>query len=303
MLYNDVGVLAGVEIEDVPLTPGAPLTTADLDAACVRAVARGLRPRMLFLLHPDNPLGIVRGAQELRSLLQWVDSNGPSFHLVSDEVYALSVYAEEGEGSAEGGGGGARALPSFPSAARLRCDAAPLEKQYLGSNTHILWGASKDFCASGLRCGVLFSHNDALLAALDNVGYFSAASNSMQDALGAALEDAAWVDSFLAENHRRLREARDLVCTALQCAGVPHVRPRAGLFVWVDLSAWVVAAEAEAEAQAGEGAGYLGERALTEDLFSAGILLTPGEAAHCGKPGWYRICFAWHNTMDCVREG
>ena len=222
MLYNDFGVLAGVSVVDIPIEPGSPILPSDLTAAYNRAITQGLRPKMLFLLNPDNPLGTIRSNDEIQVILIWVDAQGPDFHIVSDEIYALSVYDED---------------KTFTSVAQIRRDNAGSDETndlYLGNNTHILWGASKDFCASGLRMGVLFSHNSALLSALSNVGYFSAACNSMQDAFAVALSDVPWVDFFVAENHRRLREARDLVCYFLDKAGVPYIRPSAGLFIWMD---------------------------------------------------------------------
>jgi 1-aminocyclopropane-1-carboxylate synthase len=280
MLYNDVGVLAGVSVVDVPIEPGSPILPSDLSAACDRALTQGLRPKMLFLLNPDNPLGTIRSTAELQEILTWVDAQGSDFHLVSDEIYALSVY---GEGAA------------FTSVAQLRCDNAGGEEAgelYLGDNTHILWGASKDFCASGLRMGILFSHNSALLSALSNVGYFSAACNSMQDEFAVALTDTDWVEFFIHENHKRLREARNLVCDILDTAGVPYIRPVAGLFIWMDLSEWLCPPR-----------GFEQERRLTDELFSAGVLLTPGEATHSVKPGCFRCCFAWPTELATVQEG
>lgn len=294
-LYNDMSVLAGVAVEDVPVAPGAEVTAADLEAGAARARARGLRPRLLFFLHPDNPLGTVRRRAELRAVRAWARAQGPGFHLVSDEIYALSVY-DEGEA---GGAFESMAAVCAEDFVISPAEPAPL---YLGANTHILWGASKDLCASGLRAGVLFTHSAPLLAALDNVGYFSAASNPTQDALALALGDEGWVDAFLAANHARLREARDVVCAALARARVPFVRPHAGLFVWLDLSAWLPAAEAAAAEEA-EQRSFAGERALTEDLFAAGVLLTPGEACHAAAPGSFRCCFAWHSQLESLRVG
>jgi 1-aminocyclopropane-1-carboxylate synthase len=291
MLYNDMGVLAGVEIEDVPVAPGAEVTAADLEAGAARARARGLRPRLLFFLHPDNPLGTVRRRAELQAVRAWARAQGPSFHLVSDEIYALSVYDEGEAGGAFESVAALCAADHGSSCSSGGSGDAPAAPLYLGANTHILWGASKDLCASGLRCGVLFSHSAPLLAALDNIGYFSAASNATQDALALALEDEAWVRGFLAANHARLREARDVVCSALARARVPHLRPHAGLFVWLDLARWLPAP------------GFAGERALTEALFQAGLLLTPGEACHARAPGSFRCCFAWHAELESVRVG
>jgi 1-aminocyclopropane-1-carboxylate synthase len=294
-LYNDMGVLAGVEVVDVPVAPGAAVRAGDLAAGSARARARCLRPRLLFFLHPDNPLGTVRRRAELRAVRAWARAQGPDFHLVSDEIYALSVY-DEGEAGGAFESMAAVCAADFEAAAAAPAAPAPAPAPlYLGANTHVLWGASKDLCASGLRAGVLFSHSAPLLAALDNVGYFSAASNATQDALALALGDEGWVDAFLAANHARLREAREVVCAALARARVPFVRPHAGLFVWLDLSAWLPAA---AEAR-----GFAGERALTEDLFAAGVLLTPGEACHAAAPGSFRCCFAWHSQLESLRVG
>ena len=279
MLYSDVGVIAGIAVVDVPVEPGAALTPADLTAACGRAVERGLRPKLLLVINPDNPLGTVRPPAEVRSIMDWAAEQGPHFHLVSDEIYALSVY-DKGAG-----------FTSVAQLARERAGAAS-ETRYLGENTHVMWGISKDFCASGLRVGVLFSHNAALLSALGNVGCFSSASNFAQDALAVALADIAWVDGFIVENNRRLRDASDGVCRALQSAGAPFVRPRAGLFVWVDLSAWLPAPR-----------GFEEERRFTVDLYAAGVLLTPGESSHSAKPGCFRICYAWHSEPASLVEG
>jgi 1-aminocyclopropane-1-carboxylate synthase len=279
MLYNDVGVLAGVAVEDVPVAPGSAVTPAALDAACARAAARGLRPRLLFLINPDNPLGVVRPEAELRGALAWARAR-EGLHVVVDEIYALSVF----------GGGGA---PFASAAALLRDGAAPGEARYLGDFVHVLWGFSKDWCASGLRVGVLLSHNAALAGALDNVGYFTAASNPTQDALAEVLRDEEWVEGFLEGNRRALAAAAAAACAALAGAGLPHLPPSAGMFVWVDLRALLPA-----------GGGWAAERELTRSLFEdAGVLLTPGEAMHAPEPGFFRLCFAWHADARSLEEG
>jgi len=276
MLYNDVGVLAGVEVVDVPIAPGEPITVEALEEACARAAAKGLTPKVLFLIQPENPLGTVRSGGEIRGVMEWVKVKG--MHLVSDEIYALSVYDGDGE--------------PFMSTAQLCHSNAPSSASYLGDHVHILWGMSKDFCASGLRLGFLFSHNEALLKALDNVGYFSTVSNSTQDTLALALGDDAWLTSFFKRNHGRLKEARDIIIDALTPLGVRFIVPRAGLFIWVDLSPWLPQPPT-----------WEGERAMTKEMFHAGVLFTPGEATHALTPGCFRVCFAWHAEMESVTVG
>jgi 1-aminocyclopropane-1-carboxylate synthase len=279
MLYNDVSVLAGVCVVDVPVEPGAALTPAALDAACARAAEQGLTPRLLFLISPDNPLGVLRPEAELREALSWARAR-PGLHVVVDEIYALSVF-------------GGAAAPFHSAAALLRADAPPGVELYLGDAVHILWGFSKDFCASGLRVGCLFSHNVALAAALDNVSYFSAASNATQDALAEVLRDEEWVTRFLEGNRRALAGAAAAAGAALAAAGVPFLPPTAGMFLWVDLRALLPAV-----------GGWVAERELTRELFAdAGVLLTPGEAMHAPAPGFYRLCFAWHPDPRSLEEG
>jgi aspartate/methionine/tyrosine aminotransferase len=53
---------------------------------------------------------------------------------------------------------------------------------------HVVFGFSKDFAASGLRVGCLYSRNKQLLSALDNLGYFARQARSWG---GGGLHD--WV--------------------------------------------------------------------------------------------------------------
>lgn len=76
-----------------------------------------------------------------------------------------------------------------------------------GDLCHTVFGASKDFCGSGLRIGALYSKNAALNQALGNLGYFASVPAPLQHALSRLWADDAWLDGFLAENGRRMLEA------------------------------------------------------------------------------------------------
>jgi 1-aminocyclopropane-1-carboxylate synthase len=228
---------------------------------------------MVFLINPNNPLGIVHSAHDTAACITWARARG--IHVVVDEIYANSVYAPEaagavpfvtavrvcaelaaGAGAAAAGEGG----PSRPAAGggdggdgtaagadgALAAAAAPagaspaLPSSPLGDYVHVLWGFSKDFCMSGYRVGVLHTANAALLEALGNVNYFAAVSNDTQDCLAAMISDLPWVDSFFAANRSALAASYESLAGILQAAGIPFVRPYAGMFVWLDLRRWLL---------------------------------------------------------------
>lgn len=92
----------------MPLAPGThALEPAALDAAFDRAVAlTGRPPRALLLTNPHNPLGRSMPRAELDAVARWCARR--EVHLVSDEIYALSLFggpAEAGAGAGAGPGG------------------------------------------------------------------------------------------------------------------------------------------------------------------------------------------------------
>lgn len=55
----------------------------------------------------------------------------------------------------------------------------------------------------------------------------------------------------------------------------------AGMFVWLDLTAWLGEATWEAEWELFEKVAYEGH-----------VVLTPGRDCHAKEPGYFRLCFA-----------
>ena len=235
-----------------PSEDGFRLTPARLDAALERAD----RPvRALLYTNPDNPRGAVADAAALEEVLDWAEAR--QLHLVCDEVYALSVFGATG----------------FRSVASLR--------PRLGDAVHIVWAFSKDFAASGLRCGVLASENEALLTAIDTLAYWSCCSGDTQRLLGAMIEDDVWLDRYLQEMPRRLSASYQAVTAALDGAKIPYLPADAGFFVLLDLRAHLERPDAQAE------------RALWWQLLEeARVNLTPGAACRITEPGFMRLCYA-----------
>ena len=228
------------------------VTPAQLDAA-MDASAHPIRA--LLFTSPNNPIGVVYSREELEEILAWGERRG--VHVVFDEVYALSTFGSD----------------AFVSAASLR--------ESLGDHAHVVWAFSKDFAASGLRAGVLVTENEAVMAGVNSLAYWSACSGDTLHLLQTCLADDAWCLTYITTMRTRLAEAHRTVVTALDVASIPYVPSGAAFFVLVDLRAWLSAPTVEAE-------DVLWRHLLNE----ANLNLTPGVALRSDQPGWFRLCFA-----------
>lgn len=231
---------------------GFRLTVDHLDAA----VAGAGRPvRALLLASPSNPLGRVYPRPLLEDILAWAESR--DLHVVFDELFALSVFGDT----------------PFVSGGSLR--------PRRGSHTHVVWAASKDLAASGLRCGALVTENEDLLAAVDGLAYWAGVSGDTQHLVGEMLADRPWIDAFVAENQRRLGDAYARVTAALEAAGIAYLPGEAGFFFLVDVRRFLAEQTWSAE-------DALWRRLVDE----AKVNLTPGAACRIAEPGFLRLCFA-----------
>jgi hypothetical protein len=185
--------------------------------------------------------------------------------------------------TAEGKGTEAHAAAPASSADAEASSVPSKSAGLLGPMVHVLWGMAKDFGASGLRVGALYSENSSLNRAFDNLGYFASISNPMQQRVAELLEDLEWVCGYLDESRLGLKACYDTLWRSLQAAGIRSTPASAGLFAWIDLRCLLP-----------PGAGFEDERALHRRLHrEARVLLTPGEACHSLAPGFFRCCFAW----------
>jgi aspartate/methionine/tyrosine aminotransferase len=231
---------------------GFRLTPAALDQALAAAPCR---VRALLFTTPNNPLGWVYARDELLEIIAWAER--ADIHVVFDEIYALSVFGER----------------PFVSAASLRPS--------LGEQVHIVWAFSKDFGASGLRCGVLVSENRDLLSAVDGLAYWAACSGHTQWLLGSLVADRPFVDDYVAQMQQRLGQRYRETTAALSAHNIPFIPAEAGIFVLCDLRAWL-------ESPDGDGEVRLWRRIVDE----VNVNLTPGAACRIAEPGWFRLCYA-----------
>ena len=108
-----------------------------------------------------------------------------------------------------------------------------LDQEDVKSYVHIIFGLSKDWCASGLRVGCLWTLNARLQAALQNVNAFYGVSGIAQHMIAEMLEDLSFVDKYLKENKRRLASAYDtLAGWVLQLANLHSRKLRCDHLVW-----------------------------------------------------------------------
>ncbi|USP76863.1 1-aminocyclopropane-1-carboxylate synthase [Curvularia clavata] len=194
-----------------PLGPGA---VECYEEALLSARDQGIVVKGLFLCSPHNPLGRCYPRHVILQLLALCQKY--RIHLLSDEVYALSVWH----------------APSFTSILSLDLDGI-----IDPSLVHVLWGVSKDFGANGWRLGCLISQaNEELRAALSSVAIYSYASSITDHLVAQMLLDDSFTTAYLAESRRRLAAAYTRTTRFLQRHRIPFTGgTHAALFVWADL--------------------------------------------------------------------
>lgn len=156
----------------------------------------------------------------------------------------------------------------------------------------MLWGISKDFGASGLRYGVLYSQNELMLEGLATLSTFSGVSGPIQYLVSELLTDDVWLSSFLEESRRRLVNSYRICTEKLEEMVLPYIPAEAGMFVYVDFSSLLPQKT------------FYWERKLSEMMFQVRVVLTPGETQCDSSPGMFRICYAWvePETLDIAME-
>jgi 1-aminocyclopropane-1-carboxylate synthase len=245
---------------------------ASLDAAVARSTAEGVVPRVLLLSHPQNPLGICYPPEVVKEIIDWCRDH--KIHLISDEIYAGSIYRPDDA--------------QFVSALKL---ASTSDEPFLGLGpyVHLVYALSKDFALSGLRVGALYSENLEIRLPLQKLNDLCCISSHTQLLVEKMMTTASsenpslsWTQQFLATNHERLRARGDVLHRCLDALQIPYLKGTAGLFVWMDFTAFLPPDGTDDER---ERVVYL------ELLHDYGLLFTPGRSMKNEKPGFFRCVF------------
>mmetsp|Transcript_317 Transcript_317/g.545 ORF Transcript_317/g.545 Transcript_317/m.545 type:complete len:434 (-) Transcript_317:307-1608(-) len=265
---NDLTAKAGMIPVPVQMPKVGELFIAPFEAAYLAAQQQGHKATSILLTNPNNPTGTVYDKGQMLEVMVWAFKRG--VHVVSDEIYAWSVYKSE--------------PVEFVSAPRLMCAAAKaagVSEDAAGDLLHTVFGLSKDFCMSGMRVGWVYSRNENLHKALGNIGAFAGCSHLIQHALAGLFSDTALIHHYLQENCRRLQAGYTLLESAVKVAGIPYTPAQGAMFFCINLREYLHEDT------------FAGERALWQALFDEErLLLTPGRDCHFAAPGNFRICYA-----------
>eukprot|EP01018_Ginkgo_biloba_P009666 Gb_38575 [translate_table: standard] len=235
------------------------ITSSALESAYHEAQSKKLTIRGALITIPSNPLGTIMGRHTLKTILSFVCEK--KIHLVCDEIYSGSIFSAS----------------KFVSIAEIlgSRDYKSLD------NVHIIYSLSKDIGLSGFRVGVIYSYNDTVVTTARRMSSFSLVSSQTQHLLANMLSDTKFVQKYIAENHKRLRERHTMIVAGLQRAGIECLKSNAALFCWVDLRHLLPTPNEDGELR-------LWQMILEE----WGLNVSPGSSCHCIEPGWFRFCFA-----------
>ncbi|CAG7985264.1 unnamed protein product [Penicillium olsonii] len=229
----------------------------------MQAIKKGKKITAILLCSPNNPLGRCYSPEILCSYMRLCGEL--DIHLVSDELYALSVWENPTMEDPDQ----FKSVLSFPSESLMN-----------PQKLHVIWGMSKDFGATGLRIGCLISQfNTRFLNACESISLFSFPSSLADNAVAKLLADDYFTDHFISLNRARLSENYRHVTTTLSDHGIPYTQSNAALFVWVNLGAMTK----------GHGAT---DADILEILNREKVYVTSGLTYASEQPGWFRIVIA-----------
>ncbi|KAI0197338.1 pyridoxal phosphate-dependent transferase [Xylaria flabelliformis] len=277
---RDLCMRTGVELEYVSVgntDQFTPACVAAYEAGYEEAKARGRNIKALMICNPHNPLGNCYPRETLVGLLQLCARKG--IHLISDEIYALSVYNRTD-----------RPSESFTSVRSIDFSGI-IDPKWV----HVLYGMSKDFSACGLRLGCVVSQNRDFTKAMRSICRFSSPSLFSMEIAASLLENQDFLRSFLEKSQARLLHNRLLAESLLSQAGISfHDKGNAGFFIWIDLSPFLPIEETS-------GDGLKAQKLLSERLEEAGVSMATGETYRAPEPGMFRVIFSVDE--DTLREG
>ncbi|KAK4044056.1 putative aminotransferase [Parachaetomium inaequale] len=278
--------LEGYKGFDDVFDPG--MNVKALEEALRGAEEKGTKVRAVLLTNPHNPLGrcyasaLETPAEAIKEIASFCGRH--KLHLISDEIYANSVFEKP------------QAPGPVPFTSVLSLDLADRIDSQL---VHVAYGASKDFCANGLRLGMLHTRNQGLLAAVAGTSMLAWPPYMIQEMWAKMLEDEDYTQNFLATNKQRLAEQYAFATQFLDEHGIPYYRnSNAGMFIWVDLRRYLTGKK-EVESlllhrlTVPEKEEYQRrEMEMGDRFFANGVGIALGTNFSTEELGWFRLTFS-----------
>ncbi|KAJ5312481.1 hypothetical protein N7508_003311 [Penicillium antarcticum] len=278
----------GTFIPDMSLRPGATViqvSFGDCDPFSIEAVDRyeeallefqrttRQNVKALMLCHPHNPLGRCYPTEVIIKMMHLCQKY--NMHLISDEIYALSVW----ENTVDEHG-----HPPVVFESALSIDLNGIIDPRL---VHVLWGMSKDFGANGLRLGVIISQsNNVLHEALKGISLYSYASGVSDYLTSLLLEDFDFTDQYIRLNQEKLSESYACAVQYIRNHDIEYAQGcNAAFFLWVNLGGKYCQLHPE------ESIEDIGDKVM-QVLLKRKVFLASGDLFGSEHPGWFRIVFS-----------
>jgi 1-aminocyclopropane-1-carboxylate synthase len=233
-------ILHGVDTG--PHDPSSPETLEAFERDIAQLRAEGKRVRLLILCNPHNPLGFCYPRETLLAYMRFAERH--DLHLLSDEIYALSLFDNP------------NAAATTPFTSVLAID--PLkEAECNPARIHMAYGMSKDFCSNGLRGGecaryihfprwetspysrrqfriacLVTQHNPALRQGFTTIVLLMRMSSAADQLWSSILDNDVVLDDFVKTNRKRLTETFTLCRNFFIEHKIPFIEPNAAFFIW-----------------------------------------------------------------------
>ncbi|KAK0568800.1 hypothetical protein OC861_001577 [Tilletia horrida] len=265
--YRGEGALAG--FEDALAAEGTPDGSS--------------RVKAVLLCQPHNPSGRIYDRDAVIAYGKFCQKH--DLHLVSDEIYALSVFPTSDDPEPQ----------PFVSALSIDWEAEGVHP----SRISVIYSASKDTGMNGIRVGCLVTqHNPGLLSAMKMTAKLAMVGSPSDALFSALLSDKAFFPSFVATNRQRLTAAYETIKSWAQHHKLKYHPSNAGHFIMLDLSDHVPRVDPEGQPvnNANDADTLLWAKALEHK-----ISITPGSNYMYPTAGVFRVTFSL--LPDALHEG
>lgn len=279
---NDISGRAGCRLIGVDVgtqDPSSPQTLKAFDATMETLLNSDppIRPRAVILCNPNNPLGFNYPRETLLAYCEFAQKW--DLHLLSDEIYALSQF-ENAEKEREGTKRSFVSMLSVDIEKETRCEP---------SRVHVLYGMSKDFCANGLRLGVMVTqHNPELRKTLLGISLLMKVSSPADALWSGLLNDDQMLEHFITTNQKKLGDTLKHCQIFFSKYGIPLLQPEAAHFIFMDLRGYLREVTDSGEKLQ---TGVEQETDLFYSFLQNGVYVAPATGYGYPIPGWFRFTF------------